>query len=85
MPANLDPLGGTRRVRGLLGIAGRLSGTVSPTLCHAIDGSPPGPAVPGILQARTLESKFAGILSAALSQHHLSGFEIAQVEFHHLH
>ena len=30
-------------------------------------------------------SKFAGILSAALSQHHLSGFEIAQMEFHHLH
>ena len=30
-------------------------------------------------------SKFAGILSEALSQHHLSGFEIAQVEFHHLH
>ena len=30
-------------------------------------------------------SKFAGILSAALSQHHLSGFERAQVEFHHLH
>ena len=28
-------------------------------------------------------SKFAGILSAALSQHHLSGFEIAQLEFHH--
>ena len=27
----------------------------------------------------------AGILSAALSQHHLSGFEIAQLEFHHLH
>ena len=26
-----------------------------PTLCHPIDGSPPGPAVPGILQARTLE------------------------------
>jgi len=25
-------------------------------------------------------SKFAGILSAALSQHHLSGFEIAQLE-----
>ena len=44
-----------------------------------------------ILQARILEwiavpfSKFAGILSAALSQHHLSGFEIAQLEFHHLH
>ena len=30
-------------------------------------------------------SQFAGILSAALSQHHLSGFEIAQLEFHHLH
>ena len=30
-------------------------------------------------------SKFAGILSAALSQHHLSGFGIAQMEFHHLH
>ena len=30
-------------------------------------------------------SKFAGILSAALSQHHRSGFEIAQLEFHHLH
>ena len=26
-------------------------------------------------------SKFGGILSAALSQHHLSGFEIAQLEF----
>ena len=24
-------------------------------------------------------SKFAGVLSAALSQHHLSGFEIAQI------
>ena len=30
-------------------------------------------------------SKCAGILSAALSQHHLSGFGIAQLEFHHLH
>ena len=29
-------------------------------------------------------SKFAGILSAALSQDHLLGFEIAQLEFHHL-
>ena len=26
-----------------------------PTLCDPIDGSPPGPAVPGILQARTLD------------------------------
>ena len=30
-------------------------------------------------------SKFAGILSAALSQLHLSGFAIAQLEFYHLH
>ena len=30
-------------------------------------------------------SKFAGILSTALSQHCLLGFEIAQMEFHHLH
>ncbi|MGC7508739.1 hypothetical protein, partial [Pandoraea pneumonica] len=29
-------------------------------------------------------SRFAGILSAALSQHHLLGFERAQLEFHHL-
>ena len=25
------------------------------TLCDPVDGSPPGPPVPGILQARTLE------------------------------
>ena len=31
-----------------------------------------------------LSSKFAGILSAAVSQHHLSGFEIAQLVFHHI-
>ena len=30
-------------------------------------------------------SRYAGILSAALSQDHLLGFEIAQLEFHHLH
>ena len=30
-------------------------------------------------------SKFAGILSVALAQHHLSGFETAQLECHHLH
>ena len=30
-------------------------------------------------------SSFAGILNAALSQHHLLGFEKAQLEFHHLH
>ena len=27
-----------------------------PTLCDPIDGSPPGSTIPGILQARTLES-----------------------------
>ena len=26
-----------------------------PTLCDPIDGSPPGSAIPGILQARTLQ------------------------------
>ena len=30
-------------------------------------------------------SKFAGIFSAALSQRYLLGFEIAHLEFHHLH
>ena len=30
-------------------------------------------------------SKFAGILSVALSNHHLLGFEIAQLEIYHLH
>ena len=30
-------------------------------------------------------SKLAWILSTALSQHHLLGLEIAQLEFHHLH
>ena len=30
-------------------------------------------------------SKFSGILSATLLQHHLLGFEIAQLEFHYLH
>ena len=37
-----------------------------------------------ILVATAEFSKFAGILSAALSQSHLLGFEIAQLEFHHL-
>ena len=30
-------------------------------------------------------SRFAVILSVTLSQHHLLEFEIAQLEFHHLH
>ena len=28
-----------------------------PTLCGPIDGSPPGPPIPGILQARTAEDQ----------------------------
>ena len=52
----------------------------------------PGPAGAGPWQKLTFScpvataefSKFAGILSAALSQHHLLGFEIAQLEFHDL-
>ena len=35
--------------------------------------------------ATTDFSKFADILSVALSQHHLLGFEMAPLEFHHLH
>ena len=35
--------------------------------------------------ATTEFSKFSDILSAALSQHHCLGFEIAQLEFLHLH
>ena len=30
-------------------------------------------------------SKFTGVLSALLSQHLVLGFEIAQLDFHHLH
>ena len=30
-------------------------------------------------------SKFSGILSAGLSQHHLLGLEVVRLEFHHLH
>ena len=35
-----------------------------PTLCDPIDGSPPGSAVPGILQARTLERVAVSFTSA---------------------
>ena len=38
-----------------LGHAAAKSLQSCPTLCDPIDGSPPGSAVPGILQARTLE------------------------------
>ena len=39
----------------LIGFAAAKSLQSCPTLCDPIDGSPPGSAVPGILQARTLE------------------------------
>ena len=39
----------------LLLLAAAKSRQSCPTLCDPIDGSPPGSAVPGILQARTLE------------------------------
>ena len=38
-----------------------------------------------LFQSTAEFSKFAVILSAALSQHHLLEFEEAQLEFHHLH
>jgi len=54
---------GKKKVEERKGISGRgKEGTAAakslqscPTLCDPIDGSPPGSAVPGILQARTLE------------------------------
>ena len=39
----------------LLLLLSHLRATSCPTQCNPIDGSPPGSAVPGILQARTLE------------------------------
>ena len=44
--------------RGVPGPQGRCAAVSlqsCPTLCDPTDGSPPGPAVSGILQARTLE------------------------------
>ena len=45
-----------------------------PTLCNPIDGSPPGSAIPGILQARTLgpclkkKKKTTWVFSVALNE-----------------
>ena len=39
----------------LIALAAAKSLQSCPTLCDPIDGGPPGSAVPGILQARTLE------------------------------
>ena len=47
---------GCKRVKNDLAAAAAAKSLQScPTLCDPIDGSPPGPAIPGILQARTLE------------------------------
>ena len=40
--------------RNMIAAAAKLP-QLCPTLCDPIDGSPPGSAVPGILQARTRE------------------------------
>ena len=56
-------------------------------VCQQI-GPAPRPCGPPVILlgfCDTELSKFAGILSAALKQHHLLGFKIAQLEFHHLH
>jgi len=42
-------------LKGVTAAAAAKSLQSCPTLCDPIDGSPPGSAVPGILQARTLE------------------------------
>ena len=47
------PACGGHRCQPVLGAAKSLQSC--PTLCDPMDGSPPGSAVPGILQARTLE------------------------------
>ena len=46
---------GLRSPRELPAAAAAKSLQSCPTLCDPIDGSPPGSAVPGILQARVLE------------------------------
>ena len=38
-----------------------------PTLCDPMDGSPPGSAIPGILQARTLGKKKTNMYTLTLS------------------
>ena len=60
LPTELDGTRGRKgvgraRERGRGAAAAAESLQSCPTLCDPIDGSPPGSAVPGILQARTLE------------------------------
>ena len=46
---------GTLKYPDSLTAAAAKSRQSCPTLCHPIDGSPPGSPIPGILQARILE------------------------------
>ena len=50
-----EMVGWHHRLDGHAAAAAAKSLQLCPTLCDPIDGSLPGPAVPGILQARTLE------------------------------
>ena len=49
------PLGPEAYIDKMIAAAAAKSLQSYPTLCDPIDSSPPGSAVPGILQARTLE------------------------------
>ena len=54
LPFQVPISGITAPKKGTAAAAAKLLQSCS-TLCDAIDGSPPGSSVPGILQARTLE------------------------------
>ena len=60
-PTLRDPMDDTAheilqvRILAAAAAAAAKSLQLCPTLCHHIDGSPPGSPIPGILQARTLE------------------------------
>ena len=49
-----NKVGGLMASRHTATVAGKLL-QLCPTLCDPLDGSPPGSAIPGIFQARTLE------------------------------
>ena len=51
----LSEVSQTKTMHGITYAAAAKSRQSCPTLCDPIDGSPPGSAIPGMLQARTLE------------------------------
>ena len=60
-----------------------LTETLNAFFIHSsVDGYLGGFHVPAFVNSDAMNT---GILSGALLQHHLLGFEIAQLEFHHLH